>query len=318
MLWITGLDYVTFSTGGLWVSLHSETRGGFLSWDFDTLLPHRWYHLLITVDVDLGEISVFLDGQKLWEDQDSPWDQHPLATLFLGRLSSERMYAGSIRDMVIWSSIPDQQTITEIAHGRPVETVAFNDLVGLWPLDDGSGNEIRDLSASQNHGTCQGVSLPEAWAYTSSSLLMSPTSPLAVSPGECLQTYYYLNLRNLPAGDYLTEIQLNHNGGVDNPLLFPVTIHLDSLAFSSPENLLINFTAGMLHLSWQEVPAATEYHLYRSEEPWGEWEYLDNTNSCNYSMPFPVDEGSGFFQVRAVNDHRPMTSLEAPATESER
>ncbi len=61
------------------------------------------------------------------------------------------------------------------------------------------------------------------------------------------------------------------------------------------EDLSISIESNTVYIFWTAVDNATQYNIYRANEPYGPFVYIDSTTSANWSEP--VNESNCFYQV---------------------
>lgn len=125
-----------------------------------TLATETWQHVAFVRDTRVGEFRFYLDGQLI--DQfssigaDVKLSDHPdNLRLRIGadHPATRLPFHGEIAEVRIWSSVRSSAEIAENRH-RPLRGDEPG-LVGYWPLDDATGDRIRDV-AGGNHGRFEG------------------------------------------------------------------------------------------------------------------------------------------------------------------
>jgi len=74
------------------------------------------------------------------------------------------------------------------------------------------------------------------------------------------------------------------------------------IVLDPPQNLTISVSAGVINLSWNEVPGATSYKVYCSSSPQGE--FIEDTSGTfnNNTWSAPVNSEKKFYFVTAVSE----------------
>ncbi|WP_158501505.1 LamG domain-containing protein [Vitiosangium sp. GDMCC 1.1324] len=67
----------------------------------------------------------------------------------------ERAFLGDIRDVRVWNVARSQEEIRTDMTRAPKKDAPG--LMGYWPIDEGQGNIVRDVSTQQNHGVIRGA-----------------------------------------------------------------------------------------------------------------------------------------------------------------
>lgn len=115
-----------------------------------------WLHLAATVDSD-GHATLYCDGEVKGETEWArPIPSVPRKLNYVGRSHwrAQPYFDGSIADLRLWNQA---RTAEQIQHdmANPPGTDEPN-LVGYWPLDEGSGLAVYDHSGSGYHGQLGG------------------------------------------------------------------------------------------------------------------------------------------------------------------
>lgn len=103
---------------------------------------------------------------------------------------------------------------------------------------------------------------------------------------------------SMDSGTWYWAVQAVHSQGIEsNPKLSNALVKL-----STPNTLQISHTAAtdMINLSWEAVPGAGSYKIYRSENPYTGFTLLTSTNGTTWSGLCPSSPNRYFYQVVAV------------------
>ena len=74
---------------------------------------------------------------------------------------------------------------------------------------------------------------------------------------------------------------------------------LAGLAMQTPQ-VDISFMNGLLHLTWEPIPNAIEYHIYKSDDPTGPFILYDRLEQTEYNDRVQNGQGAAFYRVKAV------------------
>ena len=139
------------NSGVNWISYPD---GVFFPW---VPAPGVWHHLAFTYDAEDGFATLVADGTAEFTQ---PFQAGILDTdgepLYLGYNPSggDEYSHGAVHDLRVWSAV---RTFEEIRENRFTRFGPDTpDLVGYWPLDEGDGTIVHDLSAFAVDGTLHG------------------------------------------------------------------------------------------------------------------------------------------------------------------
>ncbi len=126
--------------------------------DIDTggaIADNEWHHIAATFDRD-GLLSMYEDGVLITSmDMSSIGDIDNGAPFRIGAdIDAGYHYTGAIEEVRIWKSLVSASDLNAwqcsgINNTHP----SYADLVGYWPLNEGSGTLANDLSPLSNNGT---------------------------------------------------------------------------------------------------------------------------------------------------------------------
>ncbi len=124
---------------------------------FDTnLQAGRWYHLALVRTASTRSLSLYVNG-RLFQAVDQAYTGSVVTTgdgsLYFGCMENHNgeFWHGRLRDIRIWNAARSASSIQMGMNYR----YAGNEtnLVGYWPLDDGTSTQATDLTTNHNHGT---------------------------------------------------------------------------------------------------------------------------------------------------------------------
>jgi hypothetical protein len=134
------------------------------------LIPGTWYHLAVVFDVS-NTAHFYLNGELVKTVEGELPATLAIGTLEIGRKAEARdeYFHGQLAEIRIWSKA---RTAAAIQAGKSYRLVGDEpNLVGYWPLNEGSGTMVYDKSSHANHGIIRGDAV---WSI----------SPLKVSAAE--------------------------------------------------------------------------------------------------------------------------------------
>lgn len=179
---------VWIENGTLYAGVMNDTgRLDRLSFNWNTL-PSGWHHVALTFDADTDDLRLFVDGTqqgRTTSNVDIAYDAHPvlIGSDMVG-LGLSGLLAGQAREVRLWNRV---RTPAEIqATMDLILTGTEGDLIGVWPLTEGTGLVANDLTGNHPGELINGT----AWLFTGSSDLTSEvTSPdgwveVVLSPGQ--------------------------------------------------------------------------------------------------------------------------------------
>ena len=126
--------------------------------DMDTggeIADNEWHHLAATFDRD-GQLSMYEDGVLISSvDMSTIGDIDNGAPFRIGAdINEEYDYTGAIEEVRLWKGVIPASNINDWQCSNLDDThPSYNDLIGYWPLNEGSGTIANDLSALDNNGT---------------------------------------------------------------------------------------------------------------------------------------------------------------------
>lgn len=152
------LDYlVGFENGNPMFYVRSYTSG-FTS--TTKLQKERWYHVAFVQDASNNKLKIYVDGAL---DSESPLQGTGVNTtgdIFVGAReyfnsgNGSHFFNGVIYELRMWniarSQVDIKATLNTTLQGNEAN------LVGYWPLNDGTGTTVKDRSSGQRPGTIQG------------------------------------------------------------------------------------------------------------------------------------------------------------------
>jgi len=111
---------------------------------------NQWYHVGIAYNSSL--ISLYINGNKVGETSfsSSQYNVNTGTGLKLGN-NTKGYFNGTISDVSIWNKALSQTEIQKLMISTP--DTSDNNLVGYWPLNDGSGSSVKDYSSNSNNGS---------------------------------------------------------------------------------------------------------------------------------------------------------------------
>ncbi|MEX2312353.1 MAG: LamG-like jellyroll fold domain-containing protein, partial [Rhodospirillales bacterium] len=116
-----------------------------------------WSHVALTRDATAQTVTLYVNGSPVGSPLS--YADHPTGgdsgELFIGvNGAMQHFFNGQIADFRVWN---DVRTPTEISEGLSHELVGGEQgLVGYWPLSEGNGNIVRDLSHNAADGDIHG------------------------------------------------------------------------------------------------------------------------------------------------------------------
>eukprot|EP00033_Pygsuia_biforma_P002390 GCRY01002646.1.p1 GENE.GCRY01002646.1~~GCRY01002646.1.p1 ORF type:complete len:581 (+),score=143.01 GCRY01002646.1:162-1904(+) len=125
----------------------------------------QWFHIAVSWSSADGMVTLYINGQAQASSSKPISPGTPLIPaggLVLGAdqdgvLSGyeyKQTFAGSMREVRLWNTV---RTAAEIAAAYnqtlPASATGSSTLAGYWPLDEGAGDTLRDLSLQGNHLT---------------------------------------------------------------------------------------------------------------------------------------------------------------------
>lgn len=138
----------------------------------------KWVHFAMTRDSG-NQILVYVDGNLI---EDGSWDNS--GGVWNGELRFDRignLHEGSVADIRVWDHV---RSATEIELNRYRRLAGSEEgLLGYWPLDDGAGSTVRDVTSAGNDGTITSAvwsSDPEI-SLVASDTDFTPSSPIQVA-----------------------------------------------------------------------------------------------------------------------------------------
>ena len=126
--------------------------------DIDTggeIADNEWHHIAVTFDRD-GEMTMYEDGLFVTSlDISSIGDIDNGAPFRIGAdIDDGYEYTGAIEEVRIWNGlVPAIDINTWKCNAIDNTHPNYNDLIGYWPLDEGTGSTANDLSGLDNDGT---------------------------------------------------------------------------------------------------------------------------------------------------------------------
>jgi len=141
------LGWITGSSASSWAPSNAVSPIG------------EWSHLALVLDRDTGKATFYRNGQYVSEATVTVGSK-PQTTGFRIALDCAGAYRGLIKDVRIYNrALSDSEIRWDYLH--PDDPV--RDGLVLWlPMNEGSGDEVYDLSGYNNHGTIYGAT----WTHT--------------------------------------------------------------------------------------------------------------------------------------------------------
>lgn len=125
-----------------------------------TIQSNVWYHIAITYESneDGDNFNLFLNGQlesSLASSGTITWDSNPV---LIGKYPwlDPQIFSGYIRNIQIWNRALTQEEIQEKMN-QILNPENEEGLVGYWPINEGEGNILHDISGNGNDGNVNGA-----------------------------------------------------------------------------------------------------------------------------------------------------------------
>ena len=116
-------------------------------------IDNGWQHIAAVFDPENG-VTLFKNGIEIDHSATIPIGD-PGHDLLIGALTDTAwFFKGDIDEARVWSRPLTQAEIQDRMNG-PISPLSPG-LIGYWPMNEGSGNVVRDLSPQQNHGVING------------------------------------------------------------------------------------------------------------------------------------------------------------------
>ena len=120
-----------------------------------------WHHLAVSFDRD-GLMTMYQNGSLVEAKDMTAIDDidvsFPIAIGQDGTLTYGDWFDGEIAEVKIWSTALNEETIIQNACLTPdASHPNISDLIGYWPINEGSGTTVNDLSNLSNNGTLTGA-----------------------------------------------------------------------------------------------------------------------------------------------------------------
>ncbi len=121
----------------------------------------RWHHWTFVKNASTGIMQVYLNG-VLWMSGTAKTKPITLINLILGKDQNlANNYKGRISELFIWNKALTDSQVNTVSKGMiGYETPLFGNVVAYYPMNDGSGNQISELT---NNKTANGVNL--RWTF---------------------------------------------------------------------------------------------------------------------------------------------------------
>jgi len=162
---------------------------------------NRWYHAAVSFNA--SERVFYLDGREVFRTEETALPLPDASPLRIGDTSGGgRNFIGKIRDVRIWNRLRDSGQIKQ-NHDRRLNGEQPG-LVSYWPLDEGSGNLVRDIVGNKN-GELRGGA---AWSL-SEPFIRDLRTPV-MTPGDSAVSFGPVELRN-PSGTVSYQWYFNGN-----------------------------------------------------------------------------------------------------------
>ena len=104
----------------------------------------------------------------------------------------------------------------------------------------------------------------------------------------------------LELGHYYADIVINSNDPFNSTVTLPVKFTVSN-ALTSPINVLPNASTNSCSLSWGAVGGATIYNIYRSEDPYSGFSFIDSSVTNSYIDNDVLSGSKYFYYVTADN-----------------
>ncbi len=195
---IAGVTSGTGSTSGddfLW-GFHRQSGGNDIGLRVNGATPgdeydargydDQWVHLAGVFDN--GTVVTYVNGEEVAQYETDDTFDAVNNKFFLSSTSSAystgaRGFVGMMSDVRLWEVARSQAEIASAIDSRL--TGDENGLLLYWPLDEGDGTSVNDLSGRGNNGTITGAEWVEvdALPFTHQIVEMPPSPRVSISPG---------------------------------------------------------------------------------------------------------------------------------------
>lgn len=215
-LWLNGNGHLAFSST-------PESRVGVgelgVGTPAGTIQVGQWYHFAAVLDSDANQMRIYVNGELKAE---GPYATSNIRTT-TGPLNfginkvGEWAFLGGIQHISLWSTALTAEDIADLMAQNPSGNEA--DLMGYWPLLEGSGLTALDYSANANAGTL--INGP-VWTFD------PPTIPGCYELAPLLGTGW-TNLALAPKASYDLVVRLTPNAGVAPGTVKEITLTASSI-----------------------------------------------------------------------------------------
>lgn len=152
----TGFDVVVEEFGNLTWSLGLEN--GLLRYYGGAIPLKEWTHLSFTYDAEVGEANIYVNGKRIngeyWNYANGNirpnYADFVLNAFSEGCVEGYGHFPGYIQEVQMWDRALTEEEISNSMYYVPDGTE--ENLVGYWPLDEGSGYEIFDNGSNHMDG----------------------------------------------------------------------------------------------------------------------------------------------------------------------
>jgi hypothetical protein len=116
-----------------------------------------WHHAAVVVG---GADSVIYFDGNISKTFSPTIISRPTEHFIIGALGNGGYMNGAIADSRIFNRALSQVEVRQVMAGQNITS----GLIGWWPLSNGGGSTVYDVSGNGNHGTLQNFTLSTAWA----------------------------------------------------------------------------------------------------------------------------------------------------------
>lgn len=281
-----------------------------------------WHHYAITLDESNKILSLYIDGEEdnstiLASDVNITANTNTLRLAYNHSIYKPSLN-GSIVELSVWDKFLTKNEIQHLMASAP--DTSDTNLIGYWPLNEGSGTTVKDYSANSNDGTITVAnwsnSTPTIYADTIySSVGITAKAKFITENFDIIPTFSVNNTVNAPVSLEEQIVIYTPDNPIADDLVFTATngtqtatktIHFQS--YLQPYDL--NITLGNKNLNEQNITNlfivdadnytsgtfttenSTSVNNFQADFSSGVVEFSESIEYKNYMLVFETDGGT--------------------------
>ncbi|MHC1708714.1 MAG: LamG-like jellyroll fold domain-containing protein [Bacteroidales bacterium] len=219
-----GIRFEEYSSGQF-LAIVGDDYSNYYGFTLSYSIPvNEWQHVAMTWDKDQNKVWFYLNGNEvISEGYCDTWATNWYDFVIGAGYNTDRWWNGLIDEFRIWNY---RRSYEQINVSKDLSlTGSEPGLLAYWNFNEGSGNEVYDVTLNGHNGTFTGASWVESTITVSSFVTVSPASGV-IAPGESQDVIYLFKAGNNISGQYHHFITVVSNDPLSPAIQHPCTMDI--------------------------------------------------------------------------------------------